>query len=62
MKKSIGTNEYDFHLTTLLIVDEYGAGVPGAFCISSRKDATTWAVFFRKLKEHIGTMRPTVHV
>lgn len=36
-----GTNIYDFHLTTFLVVDEFGNGVPTAFCISNKKDTAT---------------------
>lgn len=46
-----GTNEYDFHLTSLVVVDEYGAGIPVAFCISNCKDTKTWTIFFQKMKE-----------
>lgn len=45
-----GTNIYDFHLTTLLVVDEFGNGVPTAFCISNKKDTATWITFFEKLR------------
>lgn len=43
---TLGMNQYDFHLTSLVVVDEYGAGIPAAFCISNRKDTNTWSIFF----------------
>jgi len=43
-----GMNQYDFHLTSLVVIDEYGAGIPAAFCISNRKDTNTWSIFFKK--------------
>ena len=33
-----GTNVYGFHLTTLMVVDEFGEGFPTAWCISSYID------------------------
>ena len=34
-----GTNTYDFKLITMLVVDEYGKGVPVGWLISDREDA-----------------------
>lgn len=33
-----GLNNYDFELTTIMVVDEFGEGVPVAFMFSNRKD------------------------
>ena len=33
-----GTNSYDFYLTTVLTVDEFGEGYPTAWCLSNRTD------------------------
>lgn len=55
-----GTNEYDLHLTTIVVVDEFGNGFPCAFCISRKKDTDTWKLFFDKLKDKIGTITPEV--
>jgi len=44
-----GMNQYDFHLTSLVVVDEYGAGIPAAFCISNKKYTNTWSIFFKKI-------------
>lgn len=41
-----GTNAYDFSLTTLLTVDDFGSGFPVAFCISNRVDTIAMKVFF----------------
>ena len=30
-----GTNMYEFHLTTLMVADEFGEGFPTAWCVSS---------------------------
>lgn len=55
-----GTNEYDFNLTTLVVVDEKGNGFPAAFCISEQKDANTWNVFFSKLKNEVGVIHTEI--
>lgn len=57
-----GMNQYDFHLTSLVVVDEYGAGIPAAFCISNRKDTNTWSIFFKKITEliDINILQPKV--
>jgi len=36
-----GTNINDFHLTTLFVIDEFGNGIPTAFCISNKKNTAT---------------------
>jgi len=41
-----GTTSYDFQLTTLLVVDEFGAGCPVAFCLSNRIDTVAMSRFF----------------
>ena len=33
-----GTNAYDFNLTTILVIDEYGEGLPVGWMISNRED------------------------
>ena len=49
-----GTNSYDFHLTTVLIVDEFGEGYPTAWCLSNRIDCGTLIYFFRAIKKNLG--------
>jgi len=55
-----GTNIYDFHLTTLLVVDEFENGIPAAFCISNNKDTATWITFFEKLRDRSILLQPKV--
>lgn len=52
-----GLNSYDFEMTTLLVVDEYGEGFPGSCMYSNRKDTYTFKVFFEKIKEKCGNMK-----
>lgn len=41
-------------LFTLLVIDEYGNGVPGAFFLSNRANKEAMKLFFNKVKEVIG--------
>ena len=55
-----GTNMYDFHLTSLVVVDEFGNGIPVAFCISNKKNSATWTIFFSKLRDRVGVLESKV--
>jgi hypothetical protein len=55
-----GTNNYEFQLTTLVVVDEFGSGFPGAFCLSNKVDITILEIFFTKIKERIGVLKPNI--
>lgn len=44
------TTGYDFQLTTLATVDNYGAGCLVAFCLSNKIDATAMKEFFGAVK------------
>jgi len=46
-----GTNQYNFNLTTVIVIDEFGEGYPAAFCISSKIDEVHMTVFFQKSKK-----------
>ncbi len=39
-----GTNSYDFYLTNLLVVDEYGEGIPVGWLISNN-------IFFKTIRK-----------
>ena len=41
-----GTTGYDFLLTSLVVIDEFGAGIPIAWCLSNHEDFTHMCVFF----------------
>jgi hypothetical protein len=45
---------YKFHLSTILTVDDYGEGVPAAFCISNRVTTSIMTVFFDCVKSKCG--------
>ncbi|XP_038070595.1 uncharacterized protein LOC119739654 isoform X2 [Patiria miniata] len=54
-----GTNVYDFHLMTLMALNEFGEGFPMAWCISNREDESTIRIFFTKVKENCGDLFPS---
>ncbi|KAF2880716.1 hypothetical protein ILUMI_25458, partial [Ignelater luminosus] len=53
-----GLNSYNFELTTIMVLDEFGEGLPGACMFSNRKDVVVNELFFCKIKERIGTLSP----
>eukprot|EP00795_Rhopilema_esculentum_P016122 gene16122-7478_t len=50
---------YDFKLTSLLIVDEYGEEFPVAWCLSNREDFCTMKMFCEQVKQKTGNLAPT---
>ena len=52
------TNAYDFYLTTLLVIDNFGEGLPLAWMISSREDKDNILLFFKVLKQFAGSIHP----
>ncbi|KAJ8909974.1 hypothetical protein NQ315_008989 [Exocentrus adspersus] len=55
-----GTNAFDFLLTTLLTVDEFGEGVPVAFLLSNRVNRKTIGNFFQLVKSKVGMITTDV--
>lgn len=53
-----GTNAYDFNLVTMVVIDDYGEGIPVAWAISNRQNTETLAIFLRALKEKSGQLNP----
>lgn len=49
-----GLNMYDFELTTLMILDEFGEGFPVATMFSNRKDTFINELFFTKIRSKVG--------
>jgi len=54
MDSTHGTNVYDFNLTTLLVLDEFGEGIPVAWMVCNREDAVALKPFLKKVKEKCG--------
>lgn len=47
-----GTNGYDFFLTTIHLVDEFGQGITVAWCLSSHEDQTAMVIFFKNIRNN----------
>ena len=45
-----GTNHYDFHLITLLVVDAYGVGIPVGWIISNHEDTLVIVEILKSIK------------
>lgn len=55
-----GLNIYDFELTTLMVIDEFGEGFPVSFMFSNRKDTIIHEIFFNCIKTRCGIIHPNV--
>ena len=53
-----GTTGYDFLLTSLVVLDEFGEGFPVAWCLSNHEDFTHMCVFFEMVKQNCGVLSP----
>ena len=53
-----GTTGYDFLLTSLVVLDEFGEGLPIAWCLSNHEDFTHMCVFFQMIKQNCGVLMP----
>lgn len=52
------TNMYDFLLITVLVVDEFGEGVPVAWAVSNKEDTAALSLFFQQLNSQSGDLNP----
>lgn len=55
-----GMNSYDFELTTILIIDEWGEGFPAVCMLTNRKDSLIFQLLFRKVKDKVGILKSKV--
>lgn len=53
-----GLNPYDFELTTILVIDEFGRGFPTAFMFTNKKDTYINEIFFNEVKRVVGEKKP----
>jgi hypothetical protein len=53
-----GTNMYDFHLVSIVVIDEYGEGIPVAWMVTNREDIIMLTYFFEAIKAKAGDMSP----
>ncbi|XP_049954913.1 uncharacterized protein LOC126470929 [Schistocerca serialis cubense] len=54
------TNVYKLLVTTLLVVDDFGSGMPVAFCVSNRETTSIMTHFFSAVKERAGIIKTSV--
>ena len=50
------TTGYNFHLTIVIIVDEYSKGYQVSWCLSNREDKILLAYYFEQVKKKIRTI------
>jgi hypothetical protein len=55
-----GTNLYDFLLVTVMVIDDFGEGIPVGWAITSREDTSMLTYFLKALRERAGPLKPTV--
>lgn len=55
-------NNYDFELTTLMVVDEFNEGVPAAFMFTNKIDPFFIKIFFNLIKQKMGQIKSNTFV
>ncbi|CAG9817796.1 unnamed protein product [Phaedon cochleariae] len=55
-----GLNAYGFQLYTIMVVDDFGRGVPVSFCFSNRSDTKLFEVYFNCIKDRVGIINTKV--
>ena len=58
MDATHGTNMYDFNLITVLVIDQFGEGIPAAWAIANREDTTMLIQFLKAIKIRTGPLQP----
>lgn len=53
-----GLNNYDFELCSVLVVDNYGEGIPVSFMFSNRKDTNIYKIYFSIIQSNVGVIIP----
>lgn len=48
-----GTTGYDFPVTTLLVANEFGSGLPCAYLLSNRADKIMMKIFLKLFKRQL---------
>ena len=57
MDATHGKNLYDFKLITLLVLDDFGEGIPVAWVITNREDATMLVEFLTAIMRTTGVLK-----
>jgi len=55
-----GTTAYEFLLTTILVIDDYGEGLPVAWAISNHEDLPTLLIILQAVKSCCNEITPSV--
>lgn len=55
-----GLNRYDFELTTIMVLDEFGEGFPVSSMFTNRKDVLIHNIFFECIKTRCGVIAPEI--
>ena len=51
-------NMYAFMLISVLVIDEYGEGIPVAWAITNREDTTILIHYMKAIKQKVNTLTP----
>ena len=54
------TNHYSYVLNTLMVIDEYGEGIPVAYLLCNRETGDILKMFFSAIKARVGPLEPEV--
>ena len=51
-----GTNAYDFFLLSIIVIDEFGEGIPVGWMVSNREDCLVVVEFLQTVGERCGLL------
>ena len=60
MDSTHGTNAYQFLLISVMVLDDYGEGIPVAWAISNKEDTTTLVQYLMAVKEQVKSIEFTI--
>ena len=60
MDTTYNTNMYDFHLITLLVLDEFGKGLPVLWAITNREDSSVLVQLLTHVQQRTGMLQPEI--
>ena len=58
--QELQSGDYDFQLTTLVVINEFGEGIPVAYMISNRETGAVIETFYECIKSKVGILEPPV--
>ena len=54
------TNMYDFYMITIVVVDEFGKGIPVGWAIRNREDGCILTQFFKNIHKRTAELMPNI--